>query len=388
MSRPRVLFYVQHLLGIGHTVRAAQLTRAMQRRGMDVTYVSGGFDTIENDLSGAHVLRLPPVRAADASFKTLVGTDGTPVDDAWRSQRRAALLDAFHTTDPDLVLIEMFPFGRWPFRFEILPLLDAASGRARIVCSLRDVLVTKTEPSRLAAIAEAVDRYFDAVLVHGDPAFIRLDETLPVAPVIARKICYTGYVAPDPPRGGPGPAEVVVSAGGGGTGGALMRTALAARPLSAHAGAPWRFLAGPNLPAPDLAALTPQPGIAVEPVRPDFRDLLQKAAVSVSQAGYNTVMDILVSRARSVLVPFSAHGQTEQAFRARRLADRGWAHFVKEESLTRHGLAAAIDCAAKGSRPRPECIDLDGARRSAAVLAALLQQPLGRRADIAPHMSL
>ena len=59
MSRPRVLLYVQHLLGIGHTVRAAQLTRAMQRKGMDVTYVSGGFDAIETDLSGAHVLRLP-----------------------------------------------------------------------------------------------------------------------------------------------------------------------------------------------------------------------------------------------------------------------------------------------------------------------------------------
>ncbi len=388
MSRPRVLFYVQHLLGIGHTVRAAQITRAIQRHGMDVTYVSGGFDAIETDLAGARVLRLPPVRAADPSFKALVGSDGAPVDDAWRSQRRAALLDAFKRTDPDLVLIEMFPFGRWPFRFELLPLLDAASGRARIVCSLRDVLVTKTESSRLAAIAEAVDRYFDAVLVHGDPSFIRLEETLPLAPAIARKIRYTGYVAPEPPRGGPRPAEVVVSAGGGGTGGALMRTALAARPLSGQTSTPWRFLAGPNLPAADRAALTPGPGVTVEPVRPDFRDLLEKAAVSVSQAGYNTVMDILVARARSVLVPFSTHGQTEQAFRARRLADRGWAHLVEEESLTPHGLAAAIDRTAQSDRPRPDYLDLDGARRSAVLLAALLQQPAGRKAEIDPHMSL
>ncbi len=388
MTRPRVLFYVQHLLGIGHTVRAAQLTRAMQRQGMDVTYVSGGFDAIETDLAGAAVLRLPPVRAADPSFKALVGANGTPVDDTWRSQRRAMLLDAFHGTDPDLVLIEMFPFGRWRFRFELLPLLDAAHGRARIVCSLRDVLVTKTESSRLAAIAEAVDRYFDAVLVHGDPSFIRLDETLPLAPEVARKIRYTGYVAPESPRGGSHAAEVVVSAGGGGTGGVLMRTALAARPLSGQAAAPWRFLTGPNLPAADRAALAPEPGVTVEPVRNDFRELLEKAVVSVSQAGYNTVMDILVARARSVLVPFSTHGQTEQAFRARRLADRGWTHLLDEPSLTPDTLAAAIDRAAKGIRPEPGALDFDGARRSATFLAALLERPSSRRADLDPHMSL
>lgn len=388
MSRPRVFFYVQHLLGVGHTVRAARLTRAMQRHGMDVTYVAGGFDALEKDLGGAQVLRLPPVRAADASFKTLLGADGMPVDDRWRTGRKAALLDAFHAVRPDLVLIEMFPFGRWPFRFELLPLLDAAAGRARIACSVRDVLVTKREPARHAAIVETVLRSFDAVLVHGDPGFIRLDETFPAAAAIAGKIVYTGYVAPEAPQGPAGPAEVVVSAGGGGTGGTLMRTALAARPLSTLSAAPWRFLAGPNLPAGDRAALTPQPGVTVEPARSDFPALLAGAAVSVSQAGYNTVMDILVTRARSVLVPFAAQGETEQAFRARRLAARGWVHLVEEERLTPESLARAIDRAAAAGRPEAADIDLNGAHRSAGLLAALLGKPAGRGAAAGPHMSL
>lgn len=388
MKRPRVFFYVQHLLGVGHTVRAARLTRAMQRQGMDVTYVSGGFDALETDLGGAQVLRLPPVRAADASFKSLLGADGRPVDDAWRTGRRAALLDAFHAVQPDLVLLEMFPFGRWPFRFELLPLLDVAAGRARIACSVRDVLVTKREPSRHAAIIETVVRSFDAVLVHGDPDFIRLDETFPAAADISGKTFYTGYVAPEAPKALAGPAEVLVSAGGGSTGGALMRTALAARPLSTLAAAPWRFLAGPNLPAEDLAALTPQPGVTVEPARPDFPALLAGAAVSVSQAGYNTVMDILVTRARSVLVPFAAHGETEQAFRARRLADRGWVHLVEEDRLTPESLAQAIDRAAAAGRPEAADVDLNGARRSAELLAALLGKPAERRESFGPHMSL
>jgi predicted glycosyltransferase len=390
MSGVRVFFYVQHLLGIGHTVRAAQLTRAMQRAGMNVTYVSGGFDAIDIDLGGARVVRLPPVRAGDAGFKTLVGADGAPIDDAWRERRRAALLATFDDADPDLVLIEMFPFGRWPFRFELLPLLDAAHGRARIVCSLRDVLVAKSEPSRIAAVAAIVERYFDAILVHGDPSFIRLDETYPAAAGLAGKIRYTGYVAPEPEPsgGGHGMAEVIVSAGGGGTGGALMRAALAARPLSSLAASPWRLLAGPNLPAPDREALAAGPGVAIEPVRPDFRALLAASAASISQAGYNTVMDILVTRARSVLVPFSAHGQTEQAFRARRLAARGWAQVVDEETLTPQRLAQALDRAVAGGRPGPANIDLRGAARSTGLLAALAQDRARLWAGIDPHIAL
>lgn len=372
--RPRVFLYVQHLLGIGHTMRAAALTRAMRRSGLEVDYVCGGFDTMDQDLEGARIVRLPPVRGRDASFEVYLGEDGAPIDDAWRARRRDALLAAYRKSAADIVLIETFPFGRWPFRFELLPLLETAREKARIVCSLRDVLAPKRKPSRLDAIVELIERYFDAVLVHGDADFIRLDATFPPAPKIARRLVYTGYVADDDgqaaaqrtPTG-----EVLVSAGGGATGGALMRTALAARPLGGFGRAPWRFLVGPNLPPAERAALRAADGVTVEPARPDFRTLLANAAVSVSQAGYNTAMDVLVARARSVMVPFSGHGQTEQAMRARLMAERGWIHMMEEAELTPRRLAAEIDRSAAGGRPGPVPLDLNGARRSAAVLAEM-----------------
>jgi predicted glycosyltransferase len=389
-SGGRVFFYVQHLLGIGHTMRAALLTRAMRRAGLDVTYVSGGFDTIETDLAGADVVRLPPVRAGDLGFKSLVGADGAPIDDAWRARRRTALLDAFHAADPDVVLIEMFPFGRWPFRFELLPLLDAARGRARVACSLRDILVAKSEPSRLDAIVDTVERHFDLVLVHGDPDFIALDETFAPARRIAHKLRYTGYVAPDAPA----PAErkdtaaVIVSAGGGGTGGALMRAALDARPLSTLAETPWRVLVGPNLSEGDRASLAPQRDVTIEPVRPDFHDLLAGARLSISQAGYNTVMDLLTCGTRALLVPFSSHGQTEQALRARRLAERGWAEVVAEDALTPAALAAAIGRALTLPPPPGTAVDRDGAARSASLLAGLAGGASRRAAAAASHIPL
>jgi predicted glycosyltransferase len=374
MTARRVFFYVQHLLGIGHAARAAILTRAMRRAGLDVVYAAGGFDALDEDLLGAEVVRLPPVKAKDATFRALIGADGREIDDAWRARRAAALLQAFEVSGADTVLIETFPFGRWPFRFELLPLLAAASGRARILCSVRDILVPKQSPSRLAAIVEMIERYFDAVLVHGDPDFVALDRTFSRTRDIAGRVHYTGYVAPEHPGHDPAQVqhgEVIVSAGGGGTGGALMRTALAARPLGALRDTPWRLLVGPNLPSRDRAALHAGAGVTVEPARADFPALLAGGAVSISQAGYNTVLDLLQARSRCVLVPFSAHGQSEQALRAALLARRGWAQVLSEQALTPAALAAAADRAAGMARTCADGLDLDGARRSADFVASL-----------------
>lgn len=393
MSGGRVFFYVQHLLGIGHTMRAAALTRAMRNAGLAVTYVSGGFDTVALELGGADVIQLPPVRAADARFKTLLDSDDRPIDDAWRDRRKAVLLDAFVDAAPDILLIEMFPFGRWPFRFELLPLLEAArqrSARPQIVCSLRDILVPKSKAKRLADIVDVVRRKFDAVLVHGDPDFVRLDETFTRAGDISDMLQYTGYIAPNrrPPVHCDDTGDVIVSAGGGSTGGALLRTAIEARSRCCLSDRHWRILAGPNLPPQDRAALVPVPGVTIEPLRPDFRDLLAHCALSISQAGYNTVMDLLSCSTRSILVPFSAHGQSEQFARADRLAARGWTQVVPEEALSPDTLAAAIDRTMKSPPPRIDALDLEGARKCAAILAGLVPRSTDREAPRVPQLSL
>ena len=91
-DRPRILLYVQHLLGIGHQKRAATLTRALEAAGFAVTYVSGGFPVRGLDTGPADVVQLPPARAVDKFFKVLVGPDGQVIDDAWRARRRELLV--------------------------------------------------------------------------------------------------------------------------------------------------------------------------------------------------------------------------------------------------------------------------------------------------------
>ncbi len=397
MTGRRVLFHVQHLLGIGHWRRAAALAEAMQRAGLAVTVLAGG--TPESSASGGDfaTIQLPPARAADAGFKTLLDTAGRPIDDVFKARRRDLVLAAFARIRPHVVLIESFPFGRRAFRFELLPLIAAArqaaarqaAPRPAILASVRDVLVVRDNPTRAAEIVDTVRRDFDAVLVHGDPALIALAASFPAAAHIADKLHYTGYVVGEPGRddGVAGTGEVMVSAGGGAVGATLLRGALAARPLSPLAGAPWRLLAGPHLPdadyaalAADLAADPTANGVTLERFRDDFPALLRRCALSISQGGYNTTLDILAARPRAIIVPFAAAGETEQAMRSELLAQRGIVHLLPEAELAGPAggkqLAAAIVNALAASRPAAgPAIRLDGAAAAAAFIAGL--QALG-----------
>ena len=375
----RVFFYVQHLLGIGHLRRAATLARALAAGGFDVLLVSGGAPVDGLELGGARLHQLPPVRAADAGLKELARLDGTPLDQTFRATRTQQLLDLFEAEAPDILLTEQFPFGRTQLRFELLPLLEAAQDRPTapwIVSSIRDVLRRTASPARVDEMVQTFEA-FDAVLVHADPALVRLGDSFPAWPEIQARALYTGYVSDADSAGVPeipaGKGEVIVSAGGGAVGAPLLHAALAARPLTALADRRWRLLVGQNMPDAERAALAASAGegVIVEPVRADFPSLLRNAALSISQAGYNTVVETLCHGDRAVLVPFGTARETEQADRARILVERGMVAAVAPHDLTPGSLAAAIARAWAG--PSIRSFPPVDARGAAATVAALKQ---------------
>lgn len=372
MTAPRILLYVQHLLGTGHLRRAALIARALSEEGMAVRLVSGGMPVPGLDIGAAELVQLPPMRAADDRFAHYLNVDGAPVDDAWRERRRAALASAWEDFAPDVLIVEAFPFGRRKLRFELLPLLEAAAARTPrplILCSVRDVVHARRPAERIAETQGYIERFFDRVMVHGDPGFITFDESFARAGEIAGKLAYTGYVAPDPAAyRAPGPRRgVVVSAGGGAVGGALIRAAFAARPRTRLAAEPWTVLVGHGEPEASFDALCREApsGVAVERARPDFPSLLAGARVSISQAGYNTVMDLLCAGVRAVLVPFEGQGETEQPFRAARLAQRAAARVVAESTLSPDTLAGAVDTALDGPPVTAMGVSMDGAGTTA-----------------------
>ncbi len=392
-AAPRVLFYVQHLLGIGHLKRAALICRALAAAGLDTTLVSGGMPVPGLDIGGARLHQLPPLRSADMTFSALLDEAGRPVDEAWRTARRDRLLAVYRNLQPDALVLEMYPFGRRQMRFELIPLLETAwagAPRPLILSSLRDILSKAPVPKRAAWIEAQVRGFFDAVLVHADPRFVTLEASFPEAAGFSDALVYTGYVAEGAQIAPPGGATtgrhgVVVSAGGGAVGAALIETALAARPLSALSEAPWTLLTGPNLPAEQLAALARQcpENVTLSRAHPRFLELLSGARLSISQGGYNTVADLLRTGPRSVIVPFATEGEAEQTMRARLLDAAGVVVMLEEQALTPQALCAAIDRALAGAKgPRDFEVDLGGAAVAAAWIARAIAERRedGRRA--------
>jgi predicted glycosyltransferase len=363
----RVLFYVQHLVGIGHLKRSSVLVRAMLDRGLDVTVVTGGVSVPGIDFGSATIARLPPLRARDVQTYELVDEHGRRPGPLFWWRRKRELLRIFERVDPHALIIDLFPFGRMRFRGELIPLLDAAAARGCVrFSSMRDVVQPKTKERDNERMVTLAEKHFDRLLIHGDPSLLTLEESLPAAARIANKLEYTGYVVDEARPAAPSSPSVVVSVGGGAVGEELLRTALAARPLTRFHAQPWHLLCGINFDPRGVEALRREApeGVLVEQHRDDFPSLLRGALASVSQAGYNTAMELLAARVPAVLVPFVADGETEQSVRCRALASRGLAQVVTE--LTPQSLATAIDNA---RRPPDDLhIDLGGAQRTATLV--------------------
>lgn len=378
---PRALFYVQHLLGIGHLKRAATLSRAMEAVGFRVSIISGGKTVPGVNIGDASFVQLPPIRSKDEHFSEMLDDNDQPVDDSLRLARRELLLETVSKLQPNLVLTELFPFGRRHLRSEIIPMIEAAhqlTPRPQIVCSVRDILVEPQKKERGPEMVELVRKYYDKVLVHGDPKLIPFDETFPLAGQIEDRLSYTGYVvdpAPVPDLvNGPGTDEIIVSAGGGALSEPLFNAAIEARPKTVFANKIWRLLAGPSLPADAFSRLKAKlpDGVILERARPDFTTVLGNCALSISQGGYNTVMDVLAARVRAVIAPYAGGKETEQTLRAKLLSAGGLLQVVQEKDLSPKNLAKAVNAAASNAKPTSDGIATDGASRSAAMLARLV----------------
>lgn len=376
-NTPRVLIYVQHLLGVGHLQRALQLALALRDQGFQVKLVSGGMPTSLR--VPQHVLfhQLPPLYSADGSFNQLLDATGKPIDETWRVRRKQSLLQAFQAFAPQVLITETFPFGRRMLRFELLPLLQASRSQCQLViASIRDILQPRSKPERNRETCEWLDAYYDHVLVHGDPSIARLENSFPLTANIEYKLDYSGYICA---RNSPLPAadeghnEVIVSAGGSATGLQILTTALAAKPLSTLRDSTWRLLVSPAIDANHFAALGRQADdrLIVERNRPDFSELLKRARLSISQAGYNTVADILNSDTAAVVIPYAQANEVEQTLRAHALQTCGRVVALAESALNAETLAEAMS--ATLSLDTGLAVDLNGAGNSATMVARWLQ---------------
>ncbi len=366
----QIFIYVQHLLGTGHLRRVEVIADCLADNGLAVTVASGGVDEPRFEHPGVTTIRLPGIQS-DAAFSGLYDTEGKVVTDSLMEQRLGILGPAFSAIKPEMLIIESYPFARRQMRKEILALLEIAReqncGQTLIACSVRDIVQPKSKRERIDEIVDLVDRYFDYVLVHGDEEFIPFDRSFPQCSKFQDRIIYTGYISrpyrPDPELHR-NPGSIVVSAGGGAAGKLLYECVLEAAKSRTGKNYSWLVLVGNSLDNAYLAELKRQEEahISVERNRTDFRDLLSRCACSVSQGGYNTVMDLLATNTPAVIIPFEGEGEVEQLTRAQALQQRNRVRVLRERQLDSSRLLESIEicCRTDPARNRP-IVNLQGA---------------------------
>lgn len=371
MSDTRILIYVQHLLGIGHVRRMVLVANALHAAGASVTFVTGGAPIPHmRPAPGIRVVQLPAISAADIEFSGLVDEQGEPVDDWLKQQRGDLLVNTVTDCQPDIALVEMFPFGRRQMRFELVPMLDALqamSPRPEIVSSVRDII--NLRPHRVEETLNWLNRYFDQVVVHSDPTLFRLEDSFPEIDQFKGGIAYSGYITPehmeDAAPAGIDNGQILVSAGGGAVGEQLFE--LAARVAPQFPNHLWRFRHGRKTSPATLAHWRRlAPDAIFEPVAADFLQHLNTAALSISQAGYNTVCDLFATQCRSVLIPFAGGSETEQTRRCERLKGRGF--LMSEANASPAQLAETVEHALQAPPPDVAELQLGGASETARIL--------------------
>jgi predicted glycosyltransferase len=381
-ERAVLLLYCQHSLGLGHLTRSLALSESLSGR-FRVALLCGGKlpATAIAVPDGVTIVELPPLGAgADGR---LVSRDGRRSLQRARVTRRKMIIDTFRSLRPEVLITEFFPFGKRRFAGEIIPLLEEAQRAVPaplIVSSIRDILVTRWENQQEHDdnASGLLNRYFDAVLVHSDARFARIEDSFHPRIPLHVPIHYTGFVVPNGTASTTKrarAAEVVVSAGGGIVGEPLLRAAVEAyRRIGPDPGFKLKVIAGPFLPPAAWRSLRAEcetvQGLTLRRSVHDLLAELRAATASISQCGYNTALDLIRARVPALVVPFSGSEEDEQLKRAGRMRELGAARVLERRDLDPTALADEMRTLLE-FRPRPVELDFDGGANSLRVLMDL-----------------
>ncbi|MGL5082877.1 MAG: glycosyltransferase family protein [Microcoleaceae cyanobacterium] len=395
VSQKKVMFYCQHILGMGHLVRSMEIVRGLIPE-FQVCFINGGQAIQEFQFPEAiEVVHIPAVET-DAEFQELKPVDQTlsmaEVEEA-RTEQLLAICDRFQ---PDILIIELFPFGRRRFSFELIPLLEQAKAAGiKVVCSLRDIVVTKQDQQRHEEkVCRLMNKYFDLLLIHGDPEFITLDLSFSRVHDLECAVHYTGYVtqplpgltAVDQPNlslSTPLPVHlpkptILVSVGGGRFGHDLLECVVQTAPiLQEKIPHHIQVFTGPFSPEfvfnqlQDLAV--GQANLTVDRYTPNFLSYMQQADLSIGMSGYNTTMNILSTGVKAMMMPFLGNGDLEQLTRVQKLAEIGRVRMIEPEDLEPYKFAEKIVSYLQES-PMTLRLDLDGVTNTAYYLRQLVSK--------------
>lgn len=378
----KIMFYCQHIVGMGHLIRTTEIIRGLVS-DFQVCLINGGEIIDEFPLpASVEVINIPAIKT-DAQWKKLQPVDNSLSLEEVKLKRTEKISNVFERFKPDILILELFPFGRRRFSFELIPLLEKAKiAGTKIVSSLRDIVVNQNDRLRHEEkVCNLIDRYFDLLLVHGDPQFIRLEEIFDRVKDLNCEVFYTGYVtqslSPSTPRNLQKPL-ILATVGGGRFGHDLLecvvKTASFLKDKIPHQ---IQVFTGPFMSEKvfnelqDLAVS--QTNLKLERYTPELLNYMQQADLSISMCGYNTTMNVLNTGVRAMMMAFTESDDREQAIRLQKLAELGLAKVINPEDLQPEKFATQIINSLQ-QQPVKSKFDFNGVKNTATCLQNLVRE--------------
>jgi predicted glycosyltransferase len=396
MLNPRIALYSPGMVGLGHMRRNLLLVRrfaAKYRAGSFLMITeareAGIFDFPEN----VDCLSLPALRKdADGNCSPRRLRIDLPELVRLRRDVIAAALSQF---SPGVLIVDHLPRGALG---ELAPSLEMLKHRGtQLVLGLRDILeepeTVRAEWAR-AGNHEAIEKFYDAIWIYGDPAVFDLLSEYDFPRAVAAKARFTGYLNPaaSPDSRGAGDAEtlavkvldgarfILCQVGGGQDGMRIAQAFVDSEMPPDHIGV---LLTGPFMPASEREALCWR--ASRQPSKFHVLDLISEPAALLSLAdrvitmgGYNSVCEVVSHDKHALIIPRTAP-RREQLIRARKLAELGLIEWLDPEKLCPAAISEWLQRPSPTARVRRR-MDMKGLERASRYLKQVLERsPSGLR---------
>jgi predicted glycosyltransferase len=387
----RLLIYSQDGLGLGHMRRTYSIASEFLDRFPESAVLTIHDSPLGNPFKSPpnhDYVKLPSInKVGPGDWRAVSLPLRVPEVLEMRAELIRSIVGSFR---PDVLLVDHMPHGAMG---ELRPALEALEGldpRPKVVLGLRDIIDAPAVVARrwlVEGAFEAIDRFYDLVLVYGSREVFDFAAEYRLPHRVAAKIRYCGFVCTQARAryaervqaqfAGRSGGLLVAMAGGGADGFPLMRSLLEAIPIvRSRQDLEAVLITGPMMPAAQrrtLLAHADDLGVVLKTSVSDPLSYIAAADVVVAMAGYNTTMEIIRSSTPALIVP-RAGPSAEQRTRAHLFQERGWVAAIDPDELSPEALAEAIvSSLGSNGHPHPRSSpDLSGLTRAVDEIANLL----------------
>ncbi|MDE8349356.1 MAG: glycosyltransferase [Acidocella sp.] len=383
----RVFLYSHDTFGLGHLRRNLAIAHRLlaAEDAFSVLLLTGSPVADIWDMPTAlEVQPLPPVVKTGA--ERYESREPGKLFAMVKGYREALILKLVLRDRPDVLLVDHAPAGMNGELLSTLALIRQELPHTRVVLGLRDILDSPATVRALWAeqnIPALLEVAYDDILVYGSRSLFDVAEGYGLTPAIAARLRYCGHVVAPALGEAAGPCwdvlraagrpVVLVTAGGGGDGLALIQAYLHGLPPPGEAAFHSAIVTGPLMPAAERAFLErlayARADVELITYTTNLLPSLKAAALVVAMAGYNTTAELIALRKSAILVPRAAP-RAEQLMRARQMAALGLARMVEPDENLTTNLAALIPEALRAPPPTSWAqLDLGGAERVVEILS-------------------